>query len=350
MRAQALISESALHHNLRLLSARAAAPLLLPVKANAYGHGLETVARLAAPWPEVWGFGVATPDEAHAVADLNLGKPVLLFGGSYPHEWPELAARGVRLTVSTLEAARTLPPGAQAHLKVNTGMHRLGAAPAEAAQAGHALAQRGQLEGLYTHFLASEEEDPARSVEQLRLFLQVAAKLPRALLHCANSGSVLRHGALAGMDLARPGLASYGVMPAPLSSGTGLRPVMTLRAPITHIHTVPAGDTVSYGGLWQAPKDSVVATVAAGYADGYPRGQTNPSVRVAGDLRPVLGRICMDQLMVDVTGLTVQPGDWVTLWGEESEPPLSEVVTASGIMEYELLTGVASRVIRLPIA
>lgn len=129
---------------------------------------------------------------------------------------------------------------------------------------------------------------------------------------------MLSFGPLPGLALARPGLAAYGYPPAHLRDRARLTPVMTLRARVTHVHAVHPGETVSYGGLWRATRETTVATVGFGYADGYPRGATGRAqVLVAGERRPVLGRICMDQCMVDVTGLEVRPGDWVEAWGAD---------------------------------
>ncbi|MGM9322435.1 alanine racemase, partial [Deinococcus aquaticus] len=134
--------------------------------------------------------------------------------------------------------------------------------------------------------------------------------------------------------------------PPHLRAHAPLTPVMTVQASVTHLHTVPAGETVSYGGLWRAPRDTPVATVGIGYADGYPRGATGRAeVIVAGQRRPVLGRICMDQLMIDVTGLTVQPGDPVTLWTQR-DLTVTDVAAWGGTVEYEVLTGVGERVER----
>ncbi|EYB67917.1 alanine racemase [Deinococcus phoenicis] len=346
-RAQALISESALRGNLTALARRAQTRLLLPVKANAYGHDLETVARLAAQHPDVWGFGVAVPREAAALAALKLGKPVLLLTPPTPEEVGPLADLGVRLPVASLAEADALPAYARAHLKVDTGMNRLGARPEEAVQVGLRLAERGLLEGAYTHFATADEPDLSFSREQFARFQGVLAALPPVLAHAANGGGILSFGPLPGLSLARPGLAAYGFAPAHLRQVAPLTPVMTLRARVTHVHPVHPGESVSYGGLWRAAHETTVATVGIGYADGYPRGATGQAqVLVRGERRPVLGRICMDQCMVDVTGLDVQVGDWVEVWGRD-ELTVTEVAQWGGTVEYEVLTGLGTRVERV---
>ncbi|SMB91862.1 alanine racemase [Deinococcus hopiensis] len=346
-RAQALISASALTDNLTALSQRAGAQLLLPVKADAYGHGLEIVARIAARHQDVWGFGVALPREAVALAALNLGKPILLLTPPMPEEVAPLADLGVRVPVASLAEADALPGHARAHLKVNTGMNRLGARPEDAVDVGLRLARRGLLEGAYTHFATADEPELSFAHTQLERFRTVLAALPPVLAHASNGGGVLSLGALPGMALARPGLASYGFAPPHLRAGSGLAPLMTLRARVTHVHDVRPGESVSYGALWRADQPTTLATVGIGYADGYPRNATGRAeVWVQGERRPVRGRICMDQMMVDVTGLRVQPGEWVEVWGA-GEITVSDVAEWGGTVEYEVLTGLGARVERV---
>lgn len=346
-RAIAQISYSALSHNLRGLARRAGVPLLLPIKANAYGHGLELVARWATQQPEVWGLAVAMPREAAQVAALGLGKPVVLLGVPTPDEVPELVELGVRIPVTSLAEVAALPSQARVHLKVNTGMNRLGVRPAEAVVLGQKLAERGQLEGVYTHLASADEPDLSSARAQLETFREVLRQLPPVLAHAANGGGVLSFGPLEGMALARPGLAAYGIAPPHLRGVVDLTPVMTLQAKVTQLQEVHAGESVSYGGLWTASGPTQVAVLGIGYGDGYPRSASlKASVLIAGERRPVLGRVCMDQLMVDVTGLGVQVGDWATLWGA-GELTVSEVSEWSGLIEYELLTGVSERVDRV---
>ena len=350
-RQRALISEGALAHNLQFLRERTGVPLLWPLKAGAYGHGVHIAARVALRAPEVWGMAVATPAEALALADIlqKLGgqKPILLFGPSLPQEWPALVAAGVQLSISTAAEAEQLPPAAQAHLKVNTGMNRTGARPAEALEVGRILAARGQLVGLYSHFSEAEEQDTALSWAQFREFAAVARHFPGALSHMSNSAGVLNLGQLPEMRLARPGLATYGLYPA--AHVPELRPAMTFQARVTYLHAAQAGERVSYNGLTTLERPTLIATVGAGYADGYPRRATGQGqMSIAGERRPVLGRVCMDQMMVDATGLEVQVGDWVTLWGGDG-PKLSEVAGWAEMSEYELLTRLGERVERVSV-
>ena len=348
-RSHAEVSRSALQMNARALAQHAGASLIAPVKANAYGHGLSLVVRALAGLPQVWGFAVALPREAQQLAALRSGKPSLLLTPADPSEFAELVALGVRLSISTAEEVAALPPDAKVHLKVETGMNRSGARPIEAVRLGQHLADRGILEGVYTHFARADEPDLAPTYQQLELFQTVLAQLPPVLAHAANGGGVLGLGQVDGLNLARPGLALYGYPPAHLRGVLPLRPALRLTARVGSVHRVYAGEQVSYGGLYTAPRDQDVATVQFGYADGYPRNATlKASCVVRGEVRPVLGRICMDQFMLDVEGLDVRPGDWVEVWGEGAVT-LGDVATWGDTVEYEVLTGLGERVERVAV-
>ena len=349
-RSRAEISRSALQGNAAALARHAGARLIAPVKANAYGHGLELVVRSLADLPQVWGFAVALPREAQQLARLSPGKPILLLTPADPAEFAELTDLGVRLSISTAGEVAALPPGAKVHLKVETGMNRSGARPAQAARLGQQLAEAGMLEGVYTHFARADEPDLTPTYQQLELLRGVLAQLPPVLAHAANGGGVLGLGHLDGLSLVRPGLALYGYAPAHLRGVLPLRPALRLTARVGSVHRVYAGEGVSYGGLYTAPRDLEVATVQFGYADGYPRNATlKASCVVCGEVRPVLGRICMDQFMLDVEGLGVRPGDWVEVWGN-GPVTLGDVAAWGDTVEYEVLTGLGERVERVAVA
>lgn len=347
-RAQAFISQRALRANLEVLSRHAGAPVLLPVKADAYGHGAVLVARAVEELPTLWGFGVASGGEALELLGAGVRKPILLLTPAPIEDLRELAALGVRVTVGSLGEARELPPSARVHLKVNTGMNRLGVRPEEAVGLAWALHERGLLEGVFTHFASSEGPDLTSARAQLELFRAVVDGAPPVLAHASNSGGVFSFGREAAFDLIRPGIAAYGYAPdVSLAGRLPLTPALRLSARVGHVHTVRAGEAVSYGALWRAQRDTEVAVVGAGYADGYPRTATGKAhVLVRGEARPVLGRICMDQCMVDVTGLNVTVGEWVELLGPG---PISadEVGAWAGTISYEILTGLGRRVARV---
>ncbi len=321
--------------------------MIAPVKANAYGHGLALVVGALRDLPEVWGFAAALPREAAALAALQPGKPVLLLTPAAPEEFAELADLGVRISVSTAEEVATLPGHAQVHLKVETGMNRSGARPIEAVRLGQQLADLGMLEGVYTHFARADEPDLAPTHQQLDVFRSVLAQLPPVLAHAANGGGVLGLGQVEGLSLARPGLALYGYAPEHLSGALPLRPALRLSARVGSVHTVYAGEQISYGGLYTADHDQEIATVQFGYADGYPRNATlKAHCVVAGQVRPVRGRICMDQFMLDVSGLGVKPGDWVEVWGH-GPVTLGDVARWGETVDYEVLTGLGERIERV---
>lgn len=346
-RVRAEVSAPALAANLRALSAHAGARVLLPVKANAYGHGLELVARLSEGLPEVWGYGVATPLEAAALRASGVRKPVLLLTPAAPEELSELLALDVQLTVSSAQEAARLPAGARAHLKINTGMNRLGVRPEEALELARQLQARGQLAALFTHFASSEGPDLESAEAQLARFRAITTQLPGVMAHASNSGAVYSFGPRAAFDLIRPGIASYGYAPeAHLRGHISLTPALTLRARVNHLHSVPAGEGVSYGALWTAARDTRVAVLGLGYADGYPRPATGQArVRLSGVWRPVLGRICMDQCMADASGLDVAVGDWAEVFGP-GEVDADTVAGWAGTISYEVLTGLGGRVER----
>ncbi|MBB6097964.1 alanine racemase [Deinobacterium chartae] len=352
-RAVATLSLEALIHNLRALSRHAGGvPVLLPFKADAYGHGALALARALEAMPELdvlWGYGVASADEAFELLELPLRRPLLVLTPTDPADAAELARRGARVTVSTLEEGRALPPGSSVHLKVNTGMNRLGVAPQQALQLLADLEALGlRVEGVFSHFASADADDLTHARTQLEAFEALCAQLPPGVLrHLSSSSGVAAFGPRGAFDLIRPGISSYGYPACERDRGLiPLRPVMTLRARIGLVREVQPGDPVSYGGLWRAETPATLAVVSLGYADGYPRNATGQAQAVVqGVRRPVRGRICMDQMMLDVTGLTVQPGDWVELISPGG-PDADEVASWGGTISYELLVRLGRRIER----
>ena len=344
---------AALRHNLRLLRARtrSGVALLAAVKADAYGHGVDAVAP-ALERAGVDAFGVATADEALGLRTAGVRARVLLFG-PVRSRIAALVEAGVELTVTdeaslaALEGARP-PAPARVHLKLDTGMGRLGA-PAERALALARAVERSpwcELAAVWTHLACADEpdaDDPdGLTARQLRRFETALAGLAEAgvevpLAHAANSAATLRlpH---AHYGMVRPGIALYGHDPT--SGAAALRPVATLQAPVTFVKRVSRGESVSYGATWHAPRDTVVATVRLGYADGYPRAAGNVAEASLHGVRvPVAGRVCMDQLMLDVGAVrgVVAVGDEVTFHGPEG-PSAAALAASVGTISYELLT------------
>ncbi len=357
----ATIDLLALDHNLARLRRRltSGSGVLAAVKADGYGHGAVEVARRLAQQGVAW-FGVATPDEALELRAAGIAGDLLLFGPCRDRaSLQRLAEADVAVTIvdeAGLEAVRGagLDRPLRCHLKIDTGMGRLGRPWPDAVELARALDRepRTALEGVWTHLARADEPDRAPTLAQLERFEQALAALrrdgiPHGLRHVANSAGLLAFPE-AHYDLVRPGIALYGYAPSPeiRALEPELRPAMTLQAPVTFVKRVPAGTAVSYGGRWTASRATTVATVRIGYADGYPRQLSNlGSVDLAGRRVEVAGRVCMDQLMLDVGDDDVVPGDVATLWGPAG-PDAEALAAAIGTISYELLTGVGRRVQR----
>lgn len=358
----ATVHLDALDHNLERLRGylRPEVQVLAAVKANAYGHGLVEVANRLKGAGVRW-FGVATAGEAVALRHAGLTENILIFGPVY-EALERLIDHGVALTAvdgDSLEkisqVAKRAGAKARVHLKVDTGMGRLGR-PAKEALALAQAADREKnilLEGLWTHFACADEEDTRATVRQLERYEGLLDNLQRhgigiPLKHAANSAGIIAFPD-SHYDMVRPGIALYGYHSSAAIARleAGLKPVMTLTAPVTFVKRVEAGTPISYSALWRAPRDTTVATVRIGYADGYPRALSNRAqVLVKGRLCPVAGRVCMDQLMVDVGDMDVQPGDRVTLFGGGG-PSAEDLGGLAGTISYEILTSVGARVKRV---
>ncbi|MBS1385021.1 alanine racemase [Flavonifractor sp. DFI.6.63] len=367
MRTWAEVDLSDLEHNYRALRG------LLPrdcrflgvVKANAYGHGAVPVAkRLEALGAEY--LAVACLEEAGELRGAGIQTPILILGATPAADAPRLLELEVTQAVGDLETAQALSRAAQAagkrlkvHLKADTGMSRLGFLCDEThlSRAAEEMARAAVLpgleaEGIFTHF-ADADGDEAYTMRQFTRFLDLLGVLERrgvrfALRHCANSAAVLRY-PCTHLDMVRPGVALYGHYPDPSCvglDGPGLRPVMTLKSRVTAVRTLPAGTCVSYGCTATLESERTLAVVPIGYADGFPRLLSNRSaVLLHGARCPIVGRVCMDMCMVDVTGRNVQPGDVAEVFG--AALPVEEHAAAADTIQYELLCAVSPRVPRL---
>lgn len=337
------------------------------VKADAYGHGLKPIAGLLMQsGTDV--FGVATLGEARTIRSVGPGWPVLMLGACLPGEFEQAVKDDVMATVSSLAeaeafaaVARKAKKTARLHLKVDTGMGRLGCLPEKAEEIiGQIDALTGvSLVGLYTHF-ASVEDEFHYTQRQRTVFAKLLAALAvrgRVFeqLHANNSAAILLEEA-GPYNLVRPGLLVYGVLPLgrrkiPPESVEGIQPVLSLKCRITHVKDVPKGNRLSYGGIYTTTRSTRVATISAGYGDGYLRAASErANVLIGGERCPVLGRITMDQMLVDVTKLpVVQPGDEVVLIGRQGEQELSatEVAQWAETVPWEVLTAITYRVPRI---
>lgn len=340
--------------------------VLLAIKANAYGHGAVPVARAveasgAADW-----FGVATVPEGVELREAGVTLPILKLSPAFE---PELeAAVSARLVLTVVDeagvmaaerAATRVGKAAEVHVKIDTGMRRIGVQPERAAAlAGLAEAQPHlRLTGVFTHFAASDDpSQDAFTASQLARFRtavdEVVAQLGRELpyVHAANSGGVLAHPESWG-TLVRPGIMAYGHYPDPATPRTvELLPGMTWASRVSFVKRVAEGETVSYGRTWTAPRDTTVATVPVGYGDGFSRLNSNRGhMLVRGRRYPIAGRVCMDQTMIDVGDDEVAVGDEVVLVGSQGDETITatEVAEVMGTIPYEVTCLVAPRVTRL---
>jgi len=371
---------SAVAHNVRELRrcADPKAKLMAVVKANGYGHGAVEAARTALANGAEW-LGVARLPEAIPLREAGFGAPILVFGYTPPADAGRLIDYDLRQSVYSPAVARAYSEAAAArgkrirvHVKVDTGMGRLGMVPAALfGQApGHAVGEDFireataiarlpglDTEGIFTHFAASDSSDTSYAERQLALFLEVlsalrAAGLEFAVRHAANSAAVI---ALpeSHLDLVRPGIALYGLRPSDEIDLTGisLQPAMALKTRIVHLKSVPAGACISYGMTYRTPSPTVIATIPAGYADGYRRLLSSRGEMLVGGRRvPVVGRVCMDLTMLDVgTVPGVQVEDEVVIFGKQGGESLSadDIARVLNTINYEIVCDVTARVPRV---
>jgi alanine racemase len=348
LRARVEIDLGALQRNGAAVARRAAVPLLPMIKADAYGLGVAAALRALDPL-DPWGFGVATVSEGEELRDLGVTRPVVVFTPLLVEELTR--ARSARLTPTLgysteIEAWRRAGGGAW-HLAIDTGMSRAGI-PWREVREIRRLTELLPPEGAFTHFHSAELDNGTLEMQET-LFREALSSLPSRprLLHTANSAAIARKGR-SEWDLVRPGIFLYGV-------GSGRRaaiqpePVVNLRAPIVEIRNLDAGDTVSYGATLRVERPARIATLAIGYADGYPRSLSEVgSVLIGGTLATVAGTITMDMTMIDVTTLRCKVGDVATLIGRAGDTVLTveRVADDAGMSPYELLTGLRSRVER----
>ena len=347
-RARVEIDLGALQRNGAAMARRAGVPLLPMIKADAYGLGAKA-ALSALEVLEPWGYGVATVTEGEELRGLGVSRPIVIFTPLLEHELGRV--RSSRLT-PTLgfrrenEAWQRAGGGAW-HLSIDTGMSRAGIPWREISDIVQ-LVELAPPEGAFTHFHSAELDDGTLEAQE-KLFRGAISQLPSRprLLHADNSAAIARRGRSA-WDLVRPGIFLYGV-----GSGSGAaihpEPVVHLRAPIVEIRELEEGDTVSYGATLRVERTTRIATLAVGYADGYPRSLSETgSVLVGGTIAPIAGTVTMDMTMIDVTTVRCDVGDVVTLIGRSGNTVLTveRVADDASMSPYELLTGLRSRVER----
>ncbi len=353
----ARIDTSALRDNYRL-ACRLASPAraMAVIKADGYGHGIREIARALAE--EAPKFGVSCIEEALAIREAGVGHPVVLLQGMHSAEDVATCVReGFEVVVHSdyqldwLEQASQVSEVPTLWLKVNTGMNRLGFAPdvlADIMARLKASQAEQKLVGFVTHFACADDITCGFTDEQTRVFAEAVVDWPSLEKSAGNSAAHFLPGQPM-FDWSRPGIMLYGASPMLGKTGPqlGLKPVMTLEAPLTAVRTLKPGESVGYGSSWTAERETRMGIVAIGYGDGYPRhAGTDTPAWVAGNRIRLIGRVSMDMLAVDLTNAPeARPGDTVELWGRHVG--VDEVAQHAGTIAYELLTGVTARVPRL---
>lgn len=338
------------------------------IKTDGYGHGAIPIGRELERLPYVFGFAVATAEEAFALRQVGLKKPILILGYAFPYAYEALILQEVRQAVfreDTLDALNTcagrLGRKAKVHIKVDTGMSRVGIRPDEE---GLSFLKKAcslphiEVEGIFTHFARADERDKSSARAQLSTFCAFVEKAEKLtglvipLKHCSNSAGILELPE-ANLSLVRAGITLYGLSPSEEvpKEILSLHPALSLKSHLVYVKEVEAGTPVSYGGTFVTDKRMRIATVPVGYGDGYPRSLSGKgAVLIRGRRAPILGRVCMDQFMVDVSAIPqAVEGDEVTLIGKDGaeEITMEELGAVSGRFNYELACDLGKRIPRV---
>lgn len=353
----------AIGHNLDAIRNHVRVPVMGVVKANAYGHGLVPVARYLQA-QGVDQLGVAFVEEGVALRQAGITVPILVMGGIFGPQIAQFLAHDLEITVSSIDKLRQVETAAQGagrkavvHLKIDTGMERIGVhAETSGAFVEAAVASKWCLvKGVYSHLACADDPGSPMTSLQLQRFLAACEHFtrigaPMPVRHLANSGGVL-HFPETHLDMVRPGIALYGVAPDPASRPPfALRPALSLVSKVVYFKVVRAGQPVSYGATWAPALDTRIVTVPVGYGDGYPRAlSSRGTVLIRGQRVPLVGRVCMDQFMVDIgADGTAYNEDEVVLIGEQGGASIraQDVARAAGTIAYEILVGLNERIPR----
>jgi len=341
--------------------------MIAVVKTDGYGHGAVPVSKLLEPLDYVWGFAVATAEEAYELRESGIIKPILILGYTFAEDYERLTKEKIRPAVFKYDMAEKMSETALAagrklsiHLALDTGMTRIGFADTEES-VQEILKIRAlpgiEIEGMFTHFARADEVDKSHAWEQARRYIHFSERLEKAgvsipLKHCSNSAAILEMPEV-NMNLVRPGITGYGIYPSDEVSreSLSLRAAMSLKSHIVYIKEVGAGVPVSYGGTFVTKRKTRIATIPVGYGDGYPRSLSNKGwVLIRGKKAPILGRVCMDQFMVDVTEIPeAEELDEAVLMGESEGSFLGvdELGQLSGRFPYEFVCDIGKRVPRV---
>lgn len=337
------------------------------IKADGYGHGAVQIAEMMERWDYIWGFAVATLDEAVVLRTEGVKKPILVLGCVFPDQYMEMLKHDIRMNIYTEEMAESISQmaaregkTAYMHIKLDTGMSRLGFGIHE--QSVETIKRISQManvnmEGIFTHFAKADEADKGFTKKQMQEFLWMTERLREngvtfTYEHCSNSAGIIDIPE-ANFDIVRAGISTYGLYPSEEVEQTKvkLKPALALKSHVAFVKEIEAGTPVSYGGTFVAEKKMKIATIPVGYADGYPRSLSNKGyVLIRGKKAPILGRVCMDQFMVDVTEIEgVSFGDKVTMIGRDGNEvlPVEVLSELSGRFNYEFVCDLGKRIPRV---
>lgn len=341
--------------------------IMAVIKADGYGHGAVQIAQMLEKVDYIWGFAVATLDEAVVLKSEGIIKPVLVLGCVFPDQYMEMLKYDIRMNVYTEEMAEAISQmaaregmTAYMHIKLDTGMTRLGfdtSAESVETIARIASMQNVCMEGIFTHFAKADETDKAFTKKQIQDFMWMTERLKEKNVefqyeHCANSAAIIDVPE-ANFDLVRAGISTYGLYPSEdvCKGNVQLKPALALKSHVAFVKEIEAGTPISYGGTYVSEHSMKIATIPVGYADGYPRNLSNVGyVLIRGKKAPIVGRVCMDQFMVDVTNIDgVSFGDNVTLIGKDGNETITveELSELSGRFNYEFVCDLGKRIPRV---
>jgi alanine racemase len=357
------INLTRLSRNLQAIRAHvASARVMIILKANAYGHGLAEVARQLGPQADY--IGVAVLEEGIYLRELGVTTPIIVLGGIWGDQVPQYLQHDLTLTASSVErleqidgVAAGMGVRARVHLKIDTGMERIGVHyySAQTLQEAALRCKNVEVEGIFSHFANADATDLSHARLQLERFHEVLRfyekkGLPMPIRHMANSAAILQlpesH-----LDMVRPGILFYGVYPAAQVRRTlAVNPALAWKSRVVYFKVVRAGHPVSYGSIWQSDHPVRIVTVPVGYGDGYFRSMSNQAqVIIRGKKYPQVGRVCMDQMMVNIEADSAYNGDEVTLIGEAGQAAITvqDLADWAATIPYEILTNINTRVPRL---
>ena len=342
----------------KLVRSKGFAKVVPVIKADAYGHGaVKSMEALKSCGADI--FAVSSVFEAIELANVKKDADILILGSSLPSDTDELLKHDIIQTVYSLEYAKALNSAChgkklRVHIKLDTGMNRLGFDAKSTDKTAEEIAEVTKLEnlavqGIFTHFACADEPANENTALQLSRFENVINKLSEKgvdfkIKHVCNSAGILRED-IPLYDAVRAGIILYGLMPSGSFSYNEFENVMSLKTKISHIHEIDKGDTVSYGADFVADKKMKIATLPIGYGDGFIRAYSGATVKINGKPCKIIGRICMDQCMIDVTGLDAKPGDEVVIFDKSEE--IDTLAKLAGTINYEVVCLVSKRVPRV---